>query len=407
VSVFVLSLLVFGRGLHYFGTFFRGIVDARTYYLKAHSIVFDRDLSIANDLADSPERPPDRPAPATTRTRGDRRVSRPSKFPIGLSLFEVPLIVVARAVRGGVASFGLTGPVAAGFSDLELVTVAVGLVAAFSASMALVYAVMSAEFGAIPALIGLACGWFGTSLFYYSAVFPFMAHAVSFGALAVVLWTSRELRRPGPVNTTLMLLGVALGAEYLVRPQQSLIAVCLLPFLVQVLRGRPRHEWLSGACVTAALACGALGLQTVENYRQSGAWALTSYRLAGEGFSFTHPQLGVVLLDPKVGLLRFVPVVVMAALGYGLALRRIPNYVWPSVANAVAQIYVIACWWAPMQGDSFGARMWCDNAVVVMIGTAALFATVSGRRWVAALTTCGATVTWTTYQMSRYIDWIR
>ncbi len=49
-------------------------------------------------------------------------------------------------------------------------------------------------------------------------------------------------------------------------------------------------------------------------------------------------------------------------------------YVWPQIGNLILQVYMVAAWWSPEQGDSFGARMLADNSGVVGFGVSALCA---------------------------------
>ena len=73
------------------------------------------------------------------------------------------------------------------------------------------------------------------------------------------------------------------------------------------------------------------------------------------------------------------------------------------VGNAVSQVYVIAAWSSPDQGDSFGSRMLADNAAVVAVGLAVLYEQASPRwRLVIAMVTAVAVV-WTIYLLGRYV----
>jgi hypothetical protein len=243
----------------------------------------------------------------------------------------------------------------------------------------------------------------GTSLFYYSVVFPFMAHAISFVLLVLVMQVTRALLVDVPANRLLALLGLCLAATYLVRPQQMLVAAFLLPSLVRVVRIQPTAEWVSGAAIGATAIVAAVAAQVGMNYSQFGKITLSAYAVGGEGFAWLNPHLTTVLVSASRGLLVFSPIVAMAALGYILFARSVPGYAWPALGNAVAQVYLIAAWSSPEQGDAFGARMWSDNAAAVAVGLAVLFhRSPVFVRWVIGGATL-ATVSWTTYLMARYI----
>jgi hypothetical protein len=243
----------------------------------------------------------------------------------------------------------------------------------------------------------------GTSLFYYSTVFPFAAHAASFMLLVVVLHVSRSLVTLGPSNRALAVLGLCLAAIFLVRPQQVLVTLFLLPMLVQVVWKRPAAEWLRGALLAGGLCLTALALQLGMSFSQFGKPTLSGYSVGGEGFNWLKPQLGLVLASESRGLLVYSPVVVLAGIGFILFAHSIPRYVWPQVWNAVAQVYLTAAWSSPEQGDSFGCRMLSDNASVVGFGLAALIhgAPVTWK-WVVGGSTL-AMVAWTFRLLARYI----
>lgn len=410
VGILALGALGFVRSVHFYGSFFHNIIDARTYYVTARSLAVDGDLQIDDDLVQSPERPPaNYQPPPTSRPPGHGQpVSRePAKYPVGLSLVEVPFIELARAIRGIAALCGLSSAAPPGFSWFEMLFVGLCLVAIFAGSLTLVCTMVADEFGVGAALVGVAAAWFGTSLFYYSSLFPFMAHATSFAALAVVMWATRALRAPGSINGLLVIFGMAVGAELLIRPQQVVVAVASLPVVLAAIRHRPVREWRLGALLVLVVPACALLAQTLELWLRSGRISLTTYGAFGEAFSFAHPRFDVVLWSIRAGLIRFSPVVLVAGAGYVLRPRAIPGWVWPSVANALIQVYLVASWWAPGQGETFGARMWSDNAAVVAFGVAALVR--DSRPMVRRASTVAALIAtgWTVIQLSRYVGWPR
>jgi hypothetical protein len=295
----------------------------------------------------------------------------------------------------------VAGP--AGYSVVELWTVAVGLIAVFAASLAVLYRLLAEDYGTTAALIGVVGAWAGTSLFYYSAVFPFMAHALSFGLLVTVMGLARELAAGREVNRRLVLLGVSIGAIFLVRPQQAIVAVFLFPIVASVGRTRAIAAWVPGLIAGALLGLAEASTQIAFNFAQLGIVTASGYAAAGEGFNWLTPKLSLVLLGESRGLVVFSPVVVIAAAAYVWFGRSLPGYARVAAGNALAQIYVIAAWWAPEQGDSFGARVWSDNAAAVAVGLAVMIHQASGIwRWVVAGTTLAA-VGWTTALLIRYI----
>src|SRR5262249_46646647 len=156
------------------------------------------------------------------------------------------------------------------------------------------------------AALALLGAWLGTSLFYYSSVFPFMAHAVGF-SLAVATVSLADAVLAGRPRL-LLPLGVALGALYLVRPQQLTIALPLA-LLLAPLRHRPLRAWLGWALAGLAAALGGAALQAWFYSQTMGVWTLNAYDVGHGGFDWLHPALGRALLNPSGGLLWVSPVV--------------------------------------------------------------------------------------------------
>src|SRR5262245_66630358 len=108
----------------------------------------------------------------------------------------------------------------------------------------------------------------GASLFYYSAIFPFMPHAVSFVLLVLVMRMSRRISIDVTTNRSLALLGLCLAAILLVRPQQVLVGFFMLPQLIRVLRSRPASQWILGSTLGMTACVAAMVAQLVMNYSQ-------------------------------------------------------------------------------------------------------------------------------------------
>ena len=233
-----------------------------------------------------------------------------------------------------------------------------------------------------------------------------MAHAASFVLLVSVMRLTRELRQTRSINRPIALLGLSLAATFLVRPQQIIVGVFLLPALFRIVRSRPRTDWVPGMIIGAVICFSAVAVQVGMNFLQLGKATLSGYSVGGEGFHFFDPNLSIVLISSSRGLFFFSPVVGFAAVGYIWHARSIPRYVWPQVCNAVAQVYLISVWSSPEQGDAFGCRMFGDNAAVIAVGLAALFhRSPRPWRWVAG-SIIFAAVCWTMFLMARYMGFI-
>ena len=385
-AALVLGLVGLVRSQQYFGGLLRAM-DDQFHYALAHSLVFDLDVDLTNNLKLTPVPvvfDPDLDgswSAVPRRADGGFRM----KQPMGLSLLQSPFLAIGHAVRRAAEAMGFEVAGPPGYSVIEVWSVAVGMLLIVVAGLTLAYACAAETCGRWPAAIGVLSCWMGTSLFYYTVVQPFMAHSVSFAILVILMAVTRPLFRAGAVNWQIFLLGAILAVTLLVRPQQVLIGVFLIPVLLSVLWNRRPGLWAFGAVAGVALCVAAAGLQVWMNSTQFGAPSLSAYQASGEHFMRTGgpselgSRLQVALVSSQRGLLWFSPIVIVATLGYVRFFRLVPRYVWPVVGNAVAQILLIALW-SPWQGDSFGMRMWADNAHAVVFGVAVLFGYAAHRR---------------------------
>jgi hypothetical protein len=401
VVVFIIGVAGLARAQRFYGGLLRGW-DAQFYYSLAHSFVFDGDADLTNDLEQTPYPSPfDRDGNGTLESAPRDIAGRiQSHFPVGLSLLEVPPLGLARAVRRGACALGLCSSRPPGYSDLEIWSVALGLLAVFSVAMQLLYDIVRPHVPAPWRELALLGAWLGTSLFYYSSVFPFSAHAIAFSLVvcAVSIATSIGSAR----LHRLALLGFALGLLYLVRPQQLTIVLPLALMLAPI-RRRPLREWIGWAGIGTVALIVLIAAQALAYSRTIGAWTLNAYAIDTGGFDWSHPQLSNVLLNPARGLLWVSPIVLLAAAGFALTPpRMVPRWFVVFAVQAILQLYVMACW-APGQGDTFGARMWAECAAAVACGLGLLYVRTSGTRRILVAITAGACVVWTSRLLYLYM----
>jgi hypothetical protein len=404
VVVMALSVATLVRTGMYYGSLYHGW-DAQFYYSLADSILFDGDTDITNNLRLTPY-----PGPFDPRGDGswtaapylaDGRIA--SKYPIGMSLIELPWISIGHLFRGLAERVWGPKPAASGYSTMEIWFVALGLVVIFAFGLAQLYVLLAESFGRWAAALGLLGCWTGTSLFYYSAVFPFMTHACSFTLLALAMRFTRDLLSGSSPNRTLALLGGCIAAIFLLRPQQVIIVLFLSPLIFKELRGKAPKEWTIGALAATLVGIVAIIVTVWVNYLQFGVLTLNGYAMGQESFHWLKPQLAVVLLSSSRGLLFFSPIVAIAAWGHVAWPRSVPRWVWPFVGNAAAQLYLIAAWSSPDQGDAFGARMWSDNTAVVAFGLALLFYRASRAGRMAEAISVAMSIGWSITLLFRYI----
>jgi hypothetical protein len=387
---------------------YRGYVlygwDAQYYYAQARSLLFEGRLDITDSLQLTPQKDPfDRD--------GDGYLEQPprqggrilNKYPIGLSLLEIPWLTLGHAVRttGRCGSLAGTSETPLGYSKVEMATVAVGLAAYTLFGLLLLCRSVQQQYQSGWSEFAVATTLMGTSLFYYYAVFPFMSHGVAFALVVLILWQALRLRQmPDPGLFPFLALAAAAGLLFLVRPQQILLLPLLVPYLWPAI-ARFRHAPVL-LCIPGGLFLALCGLQVVCNYFNFGTYSLSGYAGTNEGFDWWHPNWYIVLFSPHRGLFWMNPIVLIAI--YGFVRYRVLSWFEGAVLlHGITQLYLIATWSSPGQGDAFGPRMWCECTPLVALGIAKLMSHAAPRRrWMWA-TICLGAVLWTNTLLVLYI----
>lgn len=403
VAVLAIGVLLLARAQRYYGGLLRGW-DAQHYYALAHSIVFDRDLDITDNLEATPFSEPfdhDRNGSfeAARRDPSGRIVS---PYPVGLSLLEVPFLTVGHGVRQALAAFGIRSSRPPGYGDVEIWAVALGLLATFAVGCELLCVILRPSVSSPWRELAIIAAWSGTSLLFYSAVFPFMAHAVAF---TLVIWTvhvAESVRIGERTARSLWLVGLGLAFLYLVRPQEVLIGLPLLLLLRPVAR-QPAHRWAPWAAAGLAVVAVAIVFQAWVHAHAAGSWAMNVAQ--GAKFGWLDPDFWTVLVSPARGLFWVSPIVPLAILGFVItAPAALPPAFAVFALHGLIQIYVIACWLTPHQGDAFGARMWTECAGAVACGLGLLYVRGTPLQRLLAAGATALCLAWTNRLLVLYIS---
>jgi len=392
------------RAQTYYGSIYRGW-DAQFYYSLSHSLVFDADLDITNNIRGTPfPQPFDQAGDGTwaNAPRGnDGRI--PSKYPIGLSLIEVPFLAIGAMLRSMLAHVGVEFTANPGYSALELWSVAVGVMALFTASMVLLFKQLAPAFGSVSAMVAVSSAWLGTSLFYYSSIFPFMAHAMSYAALVGVLAITKAWQERGASWRRAVMIGLAIGAAFLIRPQQGTILVPTLAVLAWQGKVLGNYKPTLYILVIGAVVAAFVLLHMAWVRSQFDQWAISGYAVGKEGFSWTSPDFKTVLVSGARGLFVYSPIAMLGLLGWVLAAKRISAYQVPSVVNATMQVYLVAAWSSPEQGHSFGSRMLSDNSEALAVGICLLWTMGRGVNRLILAAAVLLCVLWTCWKVAMYV----
>jgi hypothetical protein len=211
----------------------------------------------------------------------------------------------------------------------------------------------------LAASIATACA---TNLLFYGSLDTVNSHAVSFFASVVFLMFLFQ----NPKRW--FLIGCSLGLVALVRTQDIILGLLIIPFLNK----KYIHRLFLGSLLAFLPQLVAWQLL----YRKF--W-VSPYLSGSEGFNLLQPHIIGVLFSLQNGLALWTPVVLLGFTGLWIKRDRLPLKLMSVVF--LIQLYLVACWSTWWQGASYSGRMFVSMLPLVAFGLANLFTTLQIRRF--------------------------
>lgn len=200
------------------------------------------------------------------------------------------------------------------------------------------------------AVLGVALA---TNLFYYGSLDTVNSHALSF--FAVTLFLSFLLHE----RKNWLLIGLSLGLVGLIRPQDMVIGVTVIPFF------KPKYLVYFFLGLFIEFLPQLLAWQTL--YREF--W-ISPYLIANEYFDFLHPHIQEVLFAPWYGLFFYSPVLLLGIIGLIMWKNQIKAFVCFALLLELLLISSWSTWW---QGASVGGRMFIGCLPLLALGLGQFF----------------------------------
>ena len=324
----ILQKIVFGDGIFYFSW--------------VRSVVVDRNINFTDEYSHFGVT-----APITsTNLLGN-------KHPVGTPLFWLPWYAQASAIIRG-----------SGYTFLyQLLVGSISVLAAIS-GLILLYRLLNKSFSPAISLLSILSIAGATNLLFYGAVDPVNSHAISF--FAAVVFLSFLYSK----NISSFLTGCALGFCALVRTQDAILGLLVLPIYLKSSFARPGLAKLRNVMIMIVGAILTFSPQLLAWYALYGTAFRSPYLSSGESFAWWSPNFFNVLFSPTNGLFLWTPVTLLAFIGlfFWKDIRRI----WFIVVFLLAVI-VVGSWSTWWQGASYSGRMFVSVLPVLAFGLASLY----------------------------------
>ena len=354
--------------------------DEIQYFSYLRSLWFDRDLSFENEYRYFYDRGVARSAGfhetfLERQTDTGRRINFGT---IGCAILWSPFYAIGDAVAR------MTGAPVDGFSKPYVAAAAYG--SAVYGFLALGIAILAAGRLGLDGFAAAIAIWLGTPLLFYMYVAPLFAHAGSAFAVALFIYVWLRVRETWSLRGMLG-LGASAALMTMVREQDAFFAAgAILDFTLWA-AGRGMLRTLrekAGAIVAAAIVF------AVVYAPQAAAYLILNGHIGphssvGRKMNWISPHALQVLFSPEHGFFFWTPLALIALVGVvASAFRRtIARGVAPSlVLMALLQIYVSGSVESWTVAGGFGQRRFIALTAAMVLGYAALRASMDRRRWV-------------------------
>ncbi|MEO8480722.1 MAG: hypothetical protein ABI634_00845 [Acidobacteriota bacterium] len=338
--------------------------DATHHFVQLRSIVFDRDLDFRNEYIRLYGLQGEVPGTEWIYTDLTSTGHVRNYMPVGPALLWAPLYILVAAIQTMLSWVGVAAKPDGFDRALQLVPGITGILAATMAAW-LAWRIALSRTSSRAAGTAVFGVWLGSHALYYSLASPSYSHTASM--LMTSIFLASWLSTRGNVSIArLAWWGALCGFAALMRWQDAL-------FMAVPLIEAARWTAPLGRRVAGAMAAG-VGFVLAFSPQMVVWTVLYGQPLAlPQGPSFMHwtdPHPFLLLFSDSHGLFTWAPILVPAAIGLIVWLRREPAVALPITVVLLASWYTnaaVADWWA---GEAFGARRFLSLFPLFVVGLA-------------------------------------
>ncbi|MBF0200642.1 MAG: glycosyltransferase family 39 protein [Desulfamplus sp.] len=295
----------------------------------------------------------------------------PNKYTVGPAILWTPFFITAHLLTMLGEYFGL--PLKSdGYTVLYQWFIGLGSIIYGLLGLILIYRICTFFFQKHVALISTSFVALGTNVFYYLTNEPTMSHAMSLFAVSLFAFISIQDTEDYDLKQ-MFLLGLSGGLMILIRPQNALFFVLMVPKLSWILnigsssieKFRQRMEGWGVLLFTFTMV---LLPQFIVWKILYGHYLFYSYE--GEGFNFMNPHLLDTLFSARHGLISWTPGILLSLAGLISFYKIERRFALIFSIAFILQWYINAswhCWWF---GHSFGGRAYINCSFIFAVGIA-------------------------------------
>lgn len=236
---------------------------------------------------------------------------------------------------------------------------AVGVVGVLATifGLVLLYDALTSMFSKLVSIMAIITVAGATNLLFYGSLDTVNSHAASFFAVSV--FVALLLRR-----RHWFAIGLSLGLVGLMRTQDLLLAILLIPYITK--------KNITPIAFGTLLA---FAPQLIAWNLTTGRWLVSPYLTGNEGFNPLRPHILGVLFEPRNGLFLWTPATIIGVAGLVKSRR------YTFLAAFLAELYVVSSWSTWWQGASYSGRMFVSSLPLLTFGIASIYSWLSRFKW--------------------------
>jgi hypothetical protein len=324
-----------------------------------------------------------------------------NKYGIGWGIASLPGYLAADAVVAVGNGVGLWDLRRDGFNPVYQVFLQAWQFLLAAVSLVLVRTVVARLIGPEYAWAGVLSVWLASPLVYYQTSNLSMSHNTVFFCIAVMVFGAMQAPRKPGAAWPWLLMGAGYGLAVVTRFQAGVFAFVLIFALWE--HAKSRRELVLQA--SGWLLAGGLPFALLQMWAWKvvyGQWAVFSYGVTGESFSWGSPALVQSLFSSFHGMFYWHPLLFVSFAGMMWWTWRRRGVGIPLTMAGVLTVYVNAAWWCWWFAASFGMRAFDGALIGLMIGQAYLFSRANKSRLKGLWATCIVLAAWNLYVVTLF-----
>lgn len=345
IHIFLFICVVYIAGFFAHAAYLKKTVygDGIYYYSWLRSVIVDHNVNFSNEYKELGGVQPN----TSSGLVGN-------KYSVGPALLWAPAFITTHTLLRG-DGYGLPYQLAVGLMSVGFTLV----------GFLLLGKLLQKYFSAMVSLVTLGAVAGATNILFYGSLDVVNSHALTF--FAGILFLSLLLQNE---KKNWYAIGGSLGLIALIRPQDIIIGLLLIPFL------NTKHIWKIVIGFIVAFSPQLIAWQLLY-----GQFWMSPYLTGAEGFHLLQPHLLGVLFSLPNGFYLWTPMALLGTIGLFVGNTKQIPYQKIMISVFLTELYIVSTWSTWWQGASYSGRMLVSSLPLLAFGIASIFSWLEKYHW--------------------------